>query len=139
MFSSNLFINWLKFSLGSVLILNLYALQVVRVQAAEAPSVGSGMDEATLAGLVTQLSDSLATKIKASSCAEMVTLLDQTKASSSKPMDSDSVITRVLNDVKTNPKLKAIIIQKLSEPLLSRMLECNMVPLDVLTPSATPK
>jgi hypothetical protein len=59
--------------------------------------------------------------------------MDQIKTTSSKPMDPDSLVIKVLNDVKTNPKLKAIIIQKLSEPLLNRMLECNMVPLEALS------
>jgi hypothetical protein len=119
----------------SSLALILWVTQMGRIQAAETPTGSSGMPEETLAEMVTQMSDSLVTKVKTSSCPEMVQLMDQIKTTSSKPIDPDSIITKVLNDVKTNPKLKAIIMQKLSEPLLNRMLECNMVPLEALSKS----
>ncbi|NJM77015.1 MAG: hypothetical protein HC852_16035 [Acaryochloridaceae cyanobacterium RU_4_10] len=109
--------------------------QTGRIQAAETPTGSSGMPEETLSVMVTQMSDSLVTKVKTSSCPDMIQLLEQIKTTSAKPADPDSIISKVLNDVKTNPKLKAIIIQKLSEPLLNRMLECNMVPLEALSKS----
>jgi len=110
-------------------------VQTGQIQAAEAPTGSSGMPEETLSEMVTQMSDSLVTKVKTSSCPEMIQLMDQIKTTSTKPIDPDSIVTKVLNDVKTNPKLKAIIMQKLSEPLLNRMLECNMVPLEALSKS----
>jgi hypothetical protein len=115
------------------LALILWVTQTGQIQAAETPTGSSGMPEETLSEMVTQMSDSLVTKVKTSSCPDMIQLMDQIKTTSSKPMDPDSIVTKVLNDVKTNPKLKAIIMQKLSEPLLNRMLECNMVPLEALS------
>ncbi|MGB8699330.1 MAG: hypothetical protein WCD18_07945 [Thermosynechococcaceae cyanobacterium] len=126
---------WRRLSLSACLAASLWLPSVHRVLAADAPPSSSELPEETLSGLVTQLSDSLATKIQNSSCPDMVVLLDQIKATSSKPMDPDSLITKVLNDVKGNPALKAIIIQRMGGPLLNRMLDCNMVPLELLNPS----
>ncbi len=84
---------------------------------------------------MTQISDGLATKIQNSTCPEAVGLLDKIKEVRSLATDQDSVIGKVLLDVKTNPKLKDIIIQKVSAPMLNKLLECNMVPLDLAGPS----
>jgi hypothetical protein len=123
---------WRKLS-ACVLLLSSFALpQTVRAQPSNA-TPNSGLPEESLTDLVNQMSDSLAIRIKGSSCPDMLMFLDQIKATSTKPVDPDSVITKVLADVKTNPKLKAIVIQKLSEPLLNRMLDCNLVPIDLLS------
>jgi hypothetical protein len=135
MFIAKSFSTSKKIASYSSLALILWVTQTGQIQAAEAPTGSSGMPEETLSEMVTQMSDSLVTKVKTSSCPEMILLMDQIKTTSSKPIDPDSIITKVLNDVKTNPKLKAIIMQKLSEPLLNRMLECNMVPLEALSKS----
>jgi hypothetical protein len=102
-------------------------------QPASAPT-HSGLPEETLAGFVTQISDGLAAKIQGSTCPEAVTLLDKIKEASSKAPDQDSLVGKVLLDVKTNPKLKDIIAQKVSAPLLNKLLECNMIPLDLMGP-----
>jgi hypothetical protein len=134
MTDTHVFMAWRRLSLGTFLAVIL-CLTTLQAQASEAVAGSSGLPEETLAGLVTQLSDSLTSKIQNSSCPEMVQLLDQIKSASAKPIDPDSLITKVLSDIKTNPKLKGIVIQKLSEPLLNRLLDCNMVPLDLLAPS----
>lgn len=95
----------------------------------------SGLPEETLVGFVTQIGDGLAAKVQNSTCPEAVVLLDKIKEASSKAPDQDSLVGKVLLDVKTNPKLKDIIIQKVSAPLLNKLLECNMVPLDLVGPS----
>ena len=94
----------------------------------------SGLPEETLAGFVTQISDGLATKIQGSTCPEAVALLDKIKEASSKAPDQDSLMGKALLDIKTNPKLKDIIAQKVSAPLLNKLLECNMIPLDLMGP-----
>lgn len=103
-------------------------------QPASAPT-NSGLPEETLAGFVTQIGDGLAAKVQNSTCPEAVALLDKIKEASTKPPDQESLVGKVLLDVKTNPKLKDIIIQKVSAPLLNKLLECNMVPLDLVGPS----
>jgi hypothetical protein len=128
---------WRKLSVCAFLMTSLWLPQTVRAESSGvAPN--SGLPEESLTDLVTQLSDSLAAKIQGSSCPDMLLILDQIKSASAKPSDPDSVITKVLADVKTNPKLKAIVIQKLSGPLLNRMLDCNMVPIDLLSPPSSP-
>lgn len=124
---------WRKLSAYAFLMTSLWLPQTVRADSSSvAPN--SGLPEESLTDLVNQLSDSLAAKIQGSSCPDMLLILDQIKATSTKPPDPDSVITKVLADIKTNPKLKAIVIQKLSQPLLNRMLDCNLVPIDLLPP-----
>jgi hypothetical protein len=126
---------WIKIFLYSLLTISLVLLQsAVSAQPASTPT-NSGLPEETLAGFVTQISDGLATKIQASTCPDAVGLLDKIKEASSKAPDRDSVIGKVLLDVKTNPKLKDIIIQKVSAPMLNKLLECNMVPLDLAGPA----
>jgi hypothetical protein len=126
---------WQKIFLYSFLTISLLLLQsVVLAQPSSVPT-NSGLPEETLAGFVTQISDGLATKIQSSTCPEAVGLLDKIKEASSKAPDQGSVIGKVLLDVKTNPKLKDIIIQKVSAPMLNKLLECNMVPLDLAGPS----
>jgi hypothetical protein len=126
---------WRKLSACALLMSSLALPPTVRAQVNATPTTpNSGLPEESLTDLVNQMSDSLATKIQGSSCPDMVQFLDQIKAASTQPVDPDSVITKVLADIKTNPKLKAIVIQKLSEPLLTRMLDCNMVPVDLLSP-----
>jgi hypothetical protein len=126
---------WQKIFLYSLLTISLLLLQsVVLAQPSSVPT-NSGLPEETLAGFVTQISDGLATKIQSSTCPEAVGLLDKIKEASSKAPDQGSVIGKVLLDVKTNPKLKDIIIQKVSAPMLNKLLECNMVPLDLAGPS----
>jgi hypothetical protein len=126
---------WQKIFLYSLLTISLLLLQsVVLAQPSSVPT-NSGLPEETLAGFVAQISDGLATKIQSSTCPEAVGLLDKIKEASSKAPDQGSVIGKVLLDVKTNPKLKDIIIQKVSAPMLNKLLECNMVPLDLAGPS----
>ena len=128
---------WRKMAVCAFLMAGLALPQTSHVQASDV-TPNSGLPEESLADLVSQLSDTLAKRIQGSSCPDMLVFLDQIKATSTKPVDPDSLITKVLADVKTNPKLKAIVIQKLSEPLLNRMLDCNMVPIDVLSAPASP-
>lgn len=129
---------WRGISVCAFLMASLLVLpQTVRAQASNA-TPNSGLPEESLTDLVNQLSDTLAKRIQGSSCPDMLVFLDQIKATSTKPIDPDSLITKVLADVKTHPKLKEIVIQKLSEPLLNRMLECNMVPIDALAAPASP-
>jgi hypothetical protein len=122
-----------KLSVCAFLMSSLVLPQTAQAQSSNT-TPNSGLPEDSLTDLVNQMSDTLAAKIQGSSCPDMLVFLDQIKATSTKPVDPDSVVTKVLADIKTNPTLKAIVIKKLSEPLLNRMLDCNMVPVDLLTP-----
>ncbi len=126
-----------KLSVCAFLMSSLVLPQTAQAQSSNT-TPNSGLPEDSLTDLVNQMSDTLAAKIQGSSCPDMLVFLDQIKATSTKPVDPDSVVTKVLADIKTNPKLKAIVIKKLSEPLLNRMLDCNMVPVDLLTSPPSP-
>jgi cytoskeletal protein RodZ len=94
------------------------------------PSNKSGIPEETQIQLVTQFSDQVAARLQKATCPEVATLLDEVKAAGNKPQDPNSLVGRLLDDMKNNPKLKSIVIQKLSEPMMTRLLECNMVPIN---------
>ncbi|WP_404787651.1 hypothetical protein [Altericista sp. CCNU0014] len=141
---------WKKIFLYALLTISLILLQTIvfaqppssspSPSPSPSPSVlpapsSSGLPEETLVDFVTQISDGLATKIQSSTCPEAIALLDKMKEASAKAPDRDSLVGKVLLDVKTNPKLKDIIIQKVSAPMLGKVLECNMVPLDLAGPS----
>jgi hypothetical protein len=123
-----------KTALHFVVITSCVLPQVTAFAQPASTPTHSGLPEETLAGFVTQISDGLAAKIQGSTCPEAVTLLDKIKEASSKAPDQDSLVGKVLLDVKTNPKLKDIIAQKVSAPLLNKLLECNMIPLDLMGP-----
>lgn len=127
---------WRQPSLRFVLAVSCFALplKIAFAQPASAPT-HSGLPEETLVGFTTQIGDGLAKNIQNSTCPEAVTLLDKIKEASSKAPDQESLVGKILLDVKTNPKLKDIILQKVSAPLLNKLLECNMVPLDLVGPS----
>jgi hypothetical protein len=121
---------WRQIFLCSALTASLAVPQRAAFAEASSPT-NSGLPEETLAGFVTQISDGLSTKIQNSTCPEAVALLDKIKEASTKAPDQDSLVGKVFLDVKTNPKLKDIIIQKVSAPMLNKLLECNMIPLDL--------
>ena len=92
----------------------------------------SALPEEVEIKLVNQLSDKLALKLDESSCPEFNELLDGAQADAASDTQGSSIITQVLEDVKTNPKLRTIVITKLGEPLLKRTLDCNLTPVRTL-------
>ena len=131
-------VRWKTISLGAWVIVSLITPQVSFAQSSEPGTTNSsGFPEETLENLVIQVSDMLVEKIDNASCEEAVDILDKVKESSTKPVDADSFMGKILNDIKTNPKLKGIISQKVGGPLLNRLIDCNMVPLDLLAPENT--
>jgi hypothetical protein len=124
-----------KTALRLTLICSCLLPQVAAFAQPTSAPTNSGLPEETLTGFVNQISDGLATKVQNSTCPEAVALLDKIKEASSKAPDQESLVDKVLLDVKTNPKLKGIIAQKVSAPLLDKLLECNMIPLDLMGPS----
>jgi hypothetical protein len=126
---------WRRSALRFVLTASFVLPQAIAVAQPASTPTKSGLPEETLTGFVTQIGDGLAAKIQNSTCPEAVILLDKIKEASSKAPDQDSLVGKILLDVKTNPKLKDIVIQKVSAPLLNKLLECNMVPLDLVGPS----
>lgn len=100
------------------------------------PANQSGIPEETQIQLVNQFSDQLAAKITNASCPELGTILDQVKNSGSQPTDPNSLVGKLLEDIKSNPKLKSIIVQKMGGTMVNRLLDCNMVPMDLIRPGS---
>ena len=74
----------------------------------------SALPEEVEIKLVNSMSDTLATRLNESNCADFNELLDGAQADAEKGSQS-GIITQVLEDVKTNPKLRTIVITKLGE------------------------
>ena len=91
----------------------------------------SALPEEVEIKLVNSMSDTLATRLNESNCADFNELLDGAQADAEKGSQS-GIITQVLEDVKTNPKLRTIVITKLGAPLLTRTLDCNLTPVGAL-------
>ena len=92
----------------------------------------SALPEAVEIKLVNQLSDKLALKLTEANCPEFNEILDGAQADAANGDQGSSIINQVLEDVKTNPKLRTIVITKLGEPLLKRTLDCNLTPVGAL-------
>ena len=91
----------------------------------------SALPEEVEIKLVNSLSETLATRLNSSNCTDFNELLDGAQADAEKGSQS-GIITQVLEDVKTNPKLRTIVITKLGAPLLTRTLDCNLIPVGAL-------
>jgi hypothetical protein len=91
------------------------------------------LPQATELNVVNQVSDKLANRLTTSSCQDFAALLAKVQASSGQPSpDSNSVIGQLLTSVKSNSQLKAIVVNKVGEPLVTKLIDCNMVPVDAL-------
>ncbi len=125
-----------SFRLGTVL--SWITCTIIYPLSAQAQTPSPGIPEESLLPLVTQMSDQLATKISTSSCQDIRALLAQAQASSSQTPDSNSIIAQTLVSVRNSPKLKGIIISKLGEPMITKMIDCNLIPVEALmAPSTT--
>lgn len=94
----------------------------------------------TLLSLVNQVSDMLASTLNTGSCQDLSGILSKvpTTAAGTAP-DPNSMFGQVLLSVKNDPKLKSIVVTKVGPPLITKLIDCNMVPLDALTsPSSVP-
>lgn len=105
---------------------------------APAPTTAPALPEETLTPLVTQLSDQLATYITSSSCQDLSALVSKLQTSPTVATNDTSLIGQTLTTVKNSPQLKAIIVDKVGGPLVTKLIDCNMVPADLLlTPGTT--
>ncbi len=117
---------------AATLVASVGVAQPSRAQAA------SPFPEEMLTSTVQQMSDSLASYIAGASCAEVASLvkLIPTDGGSSPP-DPSSIIGSVMLTVKNSPNLQSTIATRVGPPLINKMLECNMVPVELLMQAST--
>ncbi|MEM9136735.1 MAG: hypothetical protein AAGB01_05245 [Cyanobacteria bacterium P01_F01_bin.42] len=83
---------------------------------------------------VEQLSNALATVISTSDCPAFNQILDDAQANQDGSEEDESLqtIQQLLTDAKTNSAAQSIMIANLGDPLLNRVLDCNLIPLSAL-------
>ncbi len=105
----------------------VFLSQPMRAQSA------SPFPEEVMTSTVQQMSDSLATYISGASCTEVATIVKMIPTDGSNPApDPNSIIGSVILTVKNSPNLQSTIATRVGPPLISKMLECNMVPVELL-------
>jgi hypothetical protein len=96
----------------------------------------SSLPPDTLVSIVTQISDMLASTVSSGSCQDFSNLLAKVPAGGGTAPDPNSMIGQVLLSVQKDPKLKSIVVSKVGPALVTKLIDCNMVPLDALSPTA---
>jgi hypothetical protein len=128
-----------KSGFGVGAIASLAMLIVVQPQQSLAQSAApAGIPEETLTGIVNQVSDSLVNKLTTGTCDDLTALLTKVQNSGTTPADPSSPIEQVMQSVKTNAKLKGIVVSKVGGPLINKLFECNKIPADLLSGSRAP-
>lgn len=124
---------------------HLLSLAVVTLTAGVATSLSqptpaqpaSPFPEEVMASAVQQMSDSLAAYITGASCSEVASMVKMIPTDgSSPPPDPNSIIGSVILTVKNSPNLQSTIATRVGPPLINKMLECNMVPVELLMRAA---
>ncbi|MBW4550613.1 MAG: hypothetical protein KME35_05810 [Aphanocapsa sp. GSE-SYN-MK-11-07L] len=96
----------------------------------------SSLPPDTLVNLVTQISDMLANTLSSGSCQDFSNILTKVPTGGGTAPDPNSMIGQVLLSVQKDPKLKSIVVSKVGPSLVTKLIDCNMVPLDALSPTA---
>ena len=84
--------------------------------------------------LVNTVSDLLANKISTDECPAIRTLAGKLSTSDDSSLDTTSTVGQVLTAVKTKPELQSIVVAKVGQPLISKLLTCGMITPDLLNP-----
>jgi hypothetical protein len=96
----------------------------------------SSLPPDTLVSLVTQISDMLANTLSSGSCQDFSNILAKVPTGGGTAPDPNSMIGQVLLSVQKDPNLKSIVVSKVGPSLVTKLIDCNMVPLDALSPTA---
>jgi hypothetical protein len=123
-----------SFGVGAIAILAM-SIMAQPQQSWAQPAAPAGIPEETLTGIVNQVSDSLVNKLTTGTCDDLTALLTKVQNSGTTPADPSSPIEQVMQSVKTNAKLKGIVVSKVGGPLINKLFECNKIPADLLSGS----
>lgn len=97
----------------------------------------SALPDDVMNSTVTQVSDSLAAYINTSSCQEFSELVKMIPTDGGTPPDQGSIMGQLLLSIKDSANLQGIISSKVGPPLITKMVSCNMIPIDLLTTAAS--
>ncbi|NCJ07725.1 hypothetical protein GS597_14645 [Synechococcales cyanobacterium C] len=120
-------------SVKSLAFVTTACLITLSAPATQVATAQGGLPEETEINLVTQVSKQLATNISGQSCDQFAQLLSTIKPGTT-TTDPNSLIGNLLNSVRTKPNLRAIAVSELGEPLITKLLDCNMIPIEALMP-----
>lgn len=116
-----------SFSLLVGALMTLGTSQPVRAQAA------SPLPPEMMKTTVQQVSDSLAKYVARSSCSDIGKLIKMLPTDESSPaLDPNSIIGAVMLSIKNSPDLQSIIASRVGPPLISKAVECNMIPPELI-------
>lgn len=93
----------------------------------------SALPDDVMNSTVTQVSDALAEHISTSSCQEFSELIKLIPTDGGTPPDQGSIMGQLILSIKNSTSLQGIISSKVGPPLISKMVSCNMIPIDLLT------
>ncbi|NJN23711.1 MAG: hypothetical protein HC810_04060 [Acaryochloridaceae cyanobacterium RL_2_7] len=83
---------------------------------------------------VGQLSTALSSLLGASDCPAFGQILDNAQANANSPEADPNLagVTQILEPTKTDTQAQATMIATLGDPLLSKVLDCNLIPFQAL-------
>ncbi|MDG2990972.1 hypothetical protein L3556_08535 [Candidatus Synechococcus calcipolaris G9] len=93
----------------------------------------SALPDDVMNSTVTQVSDALAEHISTSSCQEFSELIKLIPTDGGTPPDASSIMGQLVLSIKDSSNLQGIISSKVGPPLISKMVACNMIPIELLT------
>ncbi len=112
-------------------------MAIAFAQPTHAQTQPSSLPPDTLISIVTQVSDMLANTVSSGSCQDFSNLLTKVPAGGGTAPDPNSMIGQVILSVQKDPNLKSIVVSKVGPSLVTKLIDCNMVPLDALSPTST--
>lgn len=120
-------------SLGSCAFVALTATLPFSAQAQPDPSQ-LGLPEETTFAIITRMSDTVATRISASSCDDTRNLLKEMRKSKGGKSKELSLEGQLLASARTQPKLKQVVANRVGTALALKLMDCNMLNPDTLGP-----
>ncbi|NJK30588.1 MAG: hypothetical protein HC851_15920 [Acaryochloris sp. RU_4_1] len=125
-------------SLGSFTWVALTAVLPLGAQA-QSDSSQLGIPDETALTIITRMSDTVATRIKVSSCEDTRELLNDLRKSKGKSSNELSVEGQLLATAQSQPKVKEVVANRIGTALALKLMDCDMLTPDTLTTLFDPK
>jgi hypothetical protein len=125
-------------SLGSCTWLTLTAVLPLGAQA-QSNSAQLGIPDETALTIITRMSDTVAARIKASSCEDTRALLNDLRKSKGQSRNELSVEGQLLASAQSQPKVKEVVANRIGTALALKLMDCDMLTPDTLTTLFDPK